>query len=281
MGHATSSRRATTDERFALGEISRASPVVPAGLCRIAKVSDRPSRPSSRVRRLGRFGALTPNSPSRPAVTALVPDAEAGAAGAWPCDSEAIQVAIGSCRPWRCRSVAAASTSASADCDDCFRPIPLKNSYGWSWGITFGGLQWSLEFVAFNNGRSTRSHLGTVDPETLCIEFFNGIGQVLPFAVAAEFSGKRSFARAHRSGGERGSPRRLRLHGRRPFARNRNLVHCALTLSTLGINVGPICAIVHSFCRAAQVSWPQAAGAPDTNAVSSLHPRPIASTAML
>ncbi len=64
-------------------------------------------------------------------------------------------------------------------------------------------------------------------------------GQLLPFAVAAEFSGKRSFARAHRSGGGRGSPRRLRLHGRRPFARNGNLVHRALTLTAIGITSAP------------------------------------------
>ena len=103
---------------------SRATPEVPAELRRIAKVSDRPSLLSSRVRRLRHFAALTTNSPPRRAVTALPAAAAAGAAGAWPCDSEAIQVAIGSCWTWRCRSVAAASMSASADCDSLNSPLP-------------------------------------------------------------------------------------------------------------------------------------------------------------
>ena len=64
------------------------------------------------------------------------------------------------------------------------RPILLKNSYRSVWRITFGGLRWSPESVAFNSGRSTRSHLGTVDPETLHIEFFNRIGHQLTLADA-------------------------------------------------------------------------------------------------
>jgi anti-sigma factor RsiW len=76
---------------------SRATPEVPAELRRIAKVSDRPSLPSSYVRRLRHFGAFTPSSPPRAAVTALVPTAAAGAAGAWPGDGDAMKVVVGSC----------------------------------------------------------------------------------------------------------------------------------------------------------------------------------------
>jgi hypothetical protein len=53
--------------------------------------------------------------------------------------------------------------------------ILLKNSYAWVWRVTFGGLRWSPEFVAFNSGRSMRSLLGHVDSETLHFEFFNRI----------------------------------------------------------------------------------------------------------
>jgi len=51
----------------------------------------------------------------------------------------------------------------------------LKDSYEELSRKIFGGLRWSPESVAFNSGRSTRSHLGDADYEAAQIEFFNRI----------------------------------------------------------------------------------------------------------
>jgi len=75
---------------------------------------------------------------------------------------------------------------STSGANDGFWPILLKNSYAWVWRMTFRGLRWSPEFVAFNSGRSTRSLLSYVDSETLRFEFFNRIGRSATVKVERE-----------------------------------------------------------------------------------------------